>query len=175
MVARDIADMFPKRSVTARHGHPAALENLSSHGKYQDISLTLRRGEVLGLTGLLGSGAKDLIRTLFGLESATAGTIKIDGKPARSANPAQAVDQHLALVPEDRRGNGVALDLSVTENITLSSLKRFTRLGFLDFESERQRADESDPPPRRSRHRAAMRWCARSPAATSRRWRSPNG
>ena len=141
MVARDIADMFPKRSVTLGKDI-LSLDHLSSHGKYQDISLTLRRGEVLGLTGLLGSGAKDLIRTLFGLETATSGQIEIDGKPARSANPAQAVDLHLALVPEDRRGNGVALDLSVTENITLSSLKRFTRLGFLDFESERREADD---------------------------------
>ena len=141
MVARDIADLYPKRDVTPGPDI-LTLDQLSSVGKYQDISLTLRRGEVLGLTGLLGSGAKDLLRTLFGLESATSGQIIIDGKPARSANPAQAVDQHLALVPEDRRGNGVALDLSVTENITLSSLKRFTRLGFLDFNGERREADE---------------------------------
>jgi ribose transport system ATP-binding protein len=141
MVARDIEDMFPKRSVTPGKDI-LTVDHLSSRGKYHDISLTLRRGEVLGITGLLGSGAKDLIRTLFGLETATSGQIKIDGKQAKSVNPSQAVDQHVALVPEDRRGNGVALDLSVTENITLSSLKRFTRLGFLDFKSERHEADD---------------------------------
>lgn len=140
MVARDIAEMFPKRDVVIGKDI-LTIDRLSSPGKYHDISLTLRRGEVLGLTGLLGSGAKDLIRTLFGLETASAGRIEIDGKPVRSVNPAQAVDQHLALVPEDRRGNGVALDLSVTENITLSSLHRFTRLGFLDFKNERHEAD----------------------------------
>ncbi|MBP1858343.1 sugar ABC transporter ATP-binding protein [Rhizobium herbae] len=141
MVARDIADMFPKRSVVLGKDI-LTLDRLSVRGKYQDVSLTLRRGEVLGLTGLLGSGAKELIRTLFGLETATSGQIAIDGRAVRSVNPAQAVDQHLALVPEDRRGNGVALDLSVTENITLSSLKRFTRLGFLYFGGERREADD---------------------------------
>jgi len=141
MVARDIADMFPKRSV-ALGKDILTLDHLSSRGKYQDVSFTLRRGEALGLTGLLGSGAKELIRTLFGLETATSGQIEIDGKPVRSVSPAQSVDRHVALVPEDRRGNGVALDLSVTENITLSSLKRFTRLGFLDFGGERREADD---------------------------------
>ncbi len=141
MVARDIEEMFPKRSI-APGKDILTLNRLSSRGKYHDISVTLRRGEVLGLTGLLGSGAKDLIRTLFGLETATSGTIEIDGKPVRSVNPAQSVDRHLALVPEDRRANGVALDLSVTENITLSSLKRFTQLGFLDFRRERREADD---------------------------------
>ncbi|OBZ94421.1 sugar ABC transporter [Pararhizobium polonicum] len=141
MVARDIADMFPKRSV-ALGKDILTLDRLSARGKYQDVSLTLRRGEVLGLTGLLGSGAKELIRTLFGLETATSGQIEIDGKAVRSVNPAQSVDRHVALVPEDRRGNGVALDLSVSENITLSSLRRFTRLGFLDFGDERREADE---------------------------------
>jgi ribose transport system ATP-binding protein len=140
MIARDIQDMFPKRIVSLGNTI-LTLDRLSSRGKYHDISLTLRRGEVLGLTGLLGSGAKDLIRTLFGLETATSGQIEVDGKPVRAVNPAQSVGEHIALVPEDRRRNGVALDLSVSENITLPSLPKFTRLGFLDFKSERREAD----------------------------------
>ena len=140
MIARDIEDMFPKR-VIAPGADILKVEDLQSAGKYQDISFTLRRGEVLGLTGLLGSGAKDVVRTLFGLDPATSGTIEIDGKPARAVNTVQAADRELALVPEDRRGNGVALDMSVAENLTLSSLRKFTKAGFLDRKSERDEAD----------------------------------
>ncbi|MGO7388856.1 ATP-binding cassette domain-containing protein, partial [Rhizobium ruizarguesonis] len=79
------------------------VEQLSAPGKYSDISFTLRRGEVLGLTGLLGSGAKELVRTLFGLETPASGHIVISGKAARFTNPTQATGLEIALVPEDRR------------------------------------------------------------------------
>ncbi|MGO7397400.1 sugar ABC transporter ATP-binding protein [Rhizobium ruizarguesonis] len=140
MVERDIKEMFPKPRVT-----PGAeilkVEQLSAPGKYSDISFTLRRGEVLGLTGLLGSGAKELVRTLFGLETPASGHIVISGKAARFTNPTQATGLEIALVPEDRRRHGVALDLSVAENISLSSLGRFTRFGFLDRRREQREVD----------------------------------
>ncbi len=140
MIERDIEEMFPKRTVAI--GDPVlSVSRLSSPGKYHDISFTVRRGEVLGVTGLLGSGAKELLRTLFGLEPALSGEILAGGKAVRFKRPSDAVRDHLALVPEDRRGNGVALDLSVTENTTLAGLKRFTRLGFLDPARERAEVD----------------------------------
>jgi ribose transport system ATP-binding protein len=135
MIERDIKDMFPKRAVPFGDDI-LKLEHLTSPGKYADVSFSLRRGEVLGLTGLLGSGAKELIRTLFGLETAASGRIEVAGKIAQSANPSEATDRAIALVPEDRRINGVALDLSVGENISLASLRRFTRFGFLDRSRE---------------------------------------
>jgi ribose transport system ATP-binding protein len=131
MIERDIDEMFPKRAV-ALGDDILKLEQLTSSGRYADVSFTLRRGEVLGLTGLLGSGAKELIRTLFGLETAASGRIEVAGKPARAANPSEATNRAIALVPEDRRINGVALDLSVGENISLASLRRFTTFGFID-------------------------------------------
>jgi ribose transport system ATP-binding protein len=140
MIERDIDEMFPKRAVTLGDDI-LKLKQLTSPGKYTDVSLTLRRGEVLGLTGLLGSGAKELIRTLFGLETAATGQIEVAGKAASSANPSEATDRAIALVPEDRRINGVALDLSVGENISLASLRRFTKFGFLD---RKQEASESE-------------------------------
>ncbi|OEC95989.1 MULTISPECIES: sugar ABC transporter ATP-binding protein [unclassified Rhizobium] len=140
MVERDVKDMFPK-PVVAPGDEILTVERLSAPGKYEDVSFTLRRGEVLGLTGLLGSGAKELVRSLFGLDRPAFGRIEIGGKTVRFANPSHATDNRIALVPEDRRRHGVALDLSVAENISLSSLDRFTRLGFLDREGERREID----------------------------------
>jgi ribose transport system ATP-binding protein len=140
MVARDISDLYPKRKITI--GKPVLkLDTLSLAGKFDNVSLTLGEGEILGLTGLLGSGAKDLIRTLFGLETATNGTVEVKGEVIWSASPAKAAGKRLALVPEDRRKNGVALDLSVSENTTLASLARFTRSGFLDRKAEHKAAE----------------------------------
>ncbi len=140
MIERDIGDMFPKRAVEI--GDPVlTVSQLSLPGKYQDVSFKVGRGEVVGVTGLLGSGAKDLLRTLFGLETPASGEIVSDGQNVHFRRPADAVRGHLALVPEDRRGNGIALDLSVTENTTLASLVRFTRLGFLDRAGEQAEVD----------------------------------
>ncbi|MEK1930169.1 MAG: sugar ABC transporter ATP-binding protein [Pararhizobium sp.] len=140
MIERDIGDMFPKRKVAI--GDPVlSVSGLSSPGKYQGISFNVGQGEVVGVTGLLGSGAKELLRTLFGLEAPQSGEIVAGGKPVRFKRPSDAVRDHLALVPEDRRRNGIALDLSVTENTTLASLRRFTRLGFLDLDGERAEVD----------------------------------
>lgn len=139
MVNRDIGELYPKPQVSL--GEPLLqLDRLALADRYADVSLTLHNGEVLGLTGLLGSGAKELVRTLFGLESATAGTVKIHGETVLCPNPAAATAKRLALVPEDRRRDGVALDLSVTENITLASLDRFSRAGLLDRAAEKRQA-----------------------------------
>jgi ribose transport system ATP-binding protein len=140
MIERDIEDMFPKRNV-AFGDDILTVNGLTSTGKYSDISLTLRRGEVLGITGLLGSGAKELIRTLFGLETSTSGRIDVAGDTVRSVSPLKATGRGIALVPEDRRRHGVALDLSVGENITLSALSSFTRFGFVNRQRERRHAD----------------------------------
>jgi ribose transport system ATP-binding protein len=141
MIERDIAEMFPKRQIEPGE-ELLKVENLTAPNRFSDISFTLRRGEILGITGLLGSGAKDLIRTLFGLEQAQSGSITIKGNADIARNPETAVNRQIALVPEDRRGNGVALDLSVTENITLSSLGRYTNLGFLNRKLERRASDD---------------------------------
>ncbi|MFJ6323018.1 MULTISPECIES: sugar ABC transporter ATP-binding protein [unclassified Rhizobium] len=141
MVERDLGEMFPKRQLDLG-AEILKVRNLSAANRFHDVSFTLRHGEILGITGLLGSGAKDLVRTLFGLQAATGGEIEIDTKAVRPRSPGEAVDHELALVPEDRRGHGVGLDLSVRENITLSSLARYTRFGFLDRKREASDTDE---------------------------------
>ncbi|HBF28211.1 sugar ABC transporter ATP-binding protein [Rhizobium sp.] len=130
MVERDIAEMFPK-AVVEKGERLLDIRNLTAAGRYHDVSLSLHRGEVLGITGLLGSGAKEFVQTLFGLETATSGDLRARNGPVSFSTPRQAVSRQLALVPEDRRGNGVALDLTVLENTTLASLDRFSKAGFV--------------------------------------------
>jgi ribose transport system ATP-binding protein len=141
MIARDVGEMFPKRSVAL--GEPCLeVERLGLSGAFNDVSFTVRRGEIVGLTGLLGSGAKQMLHCLFGLERADEGAIRVDGKPTSLSSPVGAVATGLAMVPEDRRAHGVALGLSVRENITLASLHRYSQNGFVDRAREHAKVDE---------------------------------
>ncbi|WP_253958483.1 sugar ABC transporter ATP-binding protein [Rhizobium sp. WYJ-E13] len=140
MINRDVGDMFPKRSGAI--GEPVLkVSNLSLSGHFENISLQVNAGEVVGITGLLGSGVKELIHCLFGLDKTDGGDIAIEGRPARFATPVSAVSQDVALVPEDRRAHGVALGLSVRENISLASLKRYSRNGFVSRSLENEAVD----------------------------------
>ncbi|MEM5421970.1 sugar ABC transporter ATP-binding protein [Paraburkholderia ferrariae] len=128
---------------TARAPRTASAPLLSVHElhadkRFEQISFELGRGEIVGVTGLLGSGGKQLVRSLFGLEREVRGAITLDGKPVRLRRPADAVRAGIAFVPEDRRAHGVAQSLSVRENLTLSSLARFSRFGLLARRDERQ-------------------------------------
>ncbi|WP_159712776.1 sugar ABC transporter ATP-binding protein [Geminicoccus flavidas] len=137
MVARDLGELFPKRQVAP--GAPAlAVRSLARRPHLQEVSFTLRRGEILGVTGLLGSGVKELVRLLFGLDRPDAGQIEISGQVSALGSPAAAVARGMALVPEDRRGQGVALDASVRDNTTLASLRRFVRGGLVRRSDEDQ-------------------------------------
>ncbi len=137
MIDRDIGDMFPKRADTA--GAPVLeLRSLGREGAFADISLTLRKGEILGLTGLVGSGAKDLLNCLFGLDVADQGTVLLHGREVVLRSPGDAVRHGIGLVPEDRRRQGVALDASVAENTTLASLKNLVRRLLIDRRLQRE-------------------------------------
>lgn len=136
MIDRDVGDMYPSR----RHaiGKPVLeVSDLTLAGAFEDINLTIKAGEIVGLTGLLGSGAKELLHCLFGLKRPDFGEIRIDGAVKNFRSPVNAVDADLAMIPEDRRAHGVAIGLSVAENISLASLKRYSRRGFVDVGAER--------------------------------------
>jgi ribose transport system ATP-binding protein len=136
MIARDVGEMFPPRECEI--GAPMLeVANLTREGSFSGISLNVRRGEIVGLTGLLGSGAKDIVQCLFGLKQPDSGTISVEGKPVTLASPMQAVGHGIAMLPEDRRAHGVALGLSVRENVSLASLGRYSQFGFMRRGSER--------------------------------------
>jgi ribose transport system ATP-binding protein len=136
MIARDVGDMFPSRNLTIGE-RVLDVSNLGREGSFDDISLTVRKGEIVGLTGLLGSGAKEIVQCLFGLKQADSGTITVDGQKVSIRSPMQAVKHGIAMLPEDRRAHGVALGLSVRENVSLASLGRYSRIGFVQRGDER--------------------------------------
>jgi len=107
------------------------VKNLSSGPKLQDVSLQVRRGEILGLAGLMGSGRTELVNTLFGILKPTSGTITINGKAIDISSPKRAIENRIALIPEDRRAQGLVLDHPVTENLTLPLLDGLKSNGLL--------------------------------------------
>jgi ribose transport system ATP-binding protein len=105
---------------------------LSAGDRLRDVDLYLRRGEVLGLAGLMGSGRTELARALFGIDHVDSGEVLLNGKEQPLDSPGSAIDAGIALIPEDRRVQGLVLDHSVRENVVLPLLERISRAGFVD-------------------------------------------
>lgn len=101
-------------------------EHLTLKGKFEDVSFQLHKGEILGITGLLGSGRTELALSLFGLEHPKEGTITLNGQQVKISSPIQAQKLKIGYVPEDRLTEGLCLQQSISDNITLSSLKRLS-------------------------------------------------
>jgi ribose transport system ATP-binding protein len=116
------------------------LRHLGRNEEFHDISLTLHRGEILVLTGLVGAGRTELMETVFGVRIADTGAIRVGGRPVTLSSPRDAIRSGIALIPEDRRGKGLALVMPVFENITLASLAHFVRGGMLSLRRELQHA-----------------------------------
>lgn len=110
--------------------------------RYPDrpVDLTLRKGEILGLSGLIGAGRTELAETIFGLTPARGGQIALDGAPVSLNTPRQAIALGLFLVPEDRKRHGLILDFPITQNISLPSLRRLSRRGIVNRKAEAQLA-----------------------------------
>ncbi|HEX6562752.1 MAG TPA: sugar ABC transporter ATP-binding protein [Chthoniobacterales bacterium] len=109
-------------------------------GVVRNVSFSLRRGEVLGLAGLMGSGCSELMEGLFGLRKITSGTVTLDGEPLQANHPRAAIRAGIGFVPEDRKTNGLFSDLAVTKNLTIGALPRWLKSvpAFLDPVRERQ-------------------------------------
>ena len=131
MVGRAIDRLYPAKQGT--DGDVILeLSGVSHRGVVHDISFRLRRGEILGLAGLVGSGRTETALTIFGITPATQGQILIDGKPVSITSPEGARDLGIAYVPEDRASQGLIRAQSIEENIALANLKRLTRGIFVD-------------------------------------------
>lgn len=139
MVGRDLSDLFPKQDVAPGE---VALEviNLTVAGHFSDVTFTLRKGEIVGMAGLIGAGRTDVARTLFGILPPTSGTIRIEGKPVKISTPERAMALGIGFVPEDRKQHGLVLEFPISENITLPQLPRFAKWGWLNTTSERATA-----------------------------------
>jgi ABC-type sugar transport system ATPase subunit len=140
MVGRNLDDVFPKAVVPIGNVVFRA-EALTSAGKFFNISVEVRSGEVVGLAGLVGAGRTEFARAIFGLDPFDSGTCQINSTTVTSRSPAQAIRNGIAYVPEDRRLLGIVSPLSIRENITLSNLKRLSIFGVLNRQKERQEAN----------------------------------
>lgn len=140
MTDRDTSEMYPRRDVEI--GEPVlSVRDLALAGHYEGVSFDLHAGEIVGLTGLLGSGDKEVMKTLFGQVAPDAGQIVFKGEAQNFRSPVDAVRNGIAKIPEDRRAHGVAIGLSVGENISLASLGRVSRRGFVDRSTEAREID----------------------------------
>jgi rhamnose transport system ATP-binding protein len=141
MVGRELTDLFPKED--AEIGAPVLeVRGLAREGVFRDVSFSLRRGEILGLAGLVGAGRSEVARAIFGIDPLDGGEILRDGRPAKIRTPHQAMKAGLAFVPEDRQHQGLVLEMAIADNATLPLVRRLTRFGLVDRKRERRLADD---------------------------------
>ena len=139
MVGRDLKDKFPKLAVEPGE-EVLRVEELRRKGVLHGVSFHLRRGEILGVAGLVGSRRTEMARAVFGVDKIDSGQVLVRGRRVEIKSPSQAIRARLALVPEDRKRQGILPTISVKHNITLSMIQRFARFGFLDLGSEEKAA-----------------------------------
>jgi len=134
MIGRDLKDVYPKRTVE-QGDVLLEVANLSQSKLLRDISFQLHAGEIVGFAGIVGSGRTELARAIFGADPSS-GEMRIAGKLYKPHSPAAAIRNGVALVTEDRKAQGLFLQLSVRINTTISGLRRLTRLGVINFGKE---------------------------------------
>ena len=142
MVGRELSAIFPKREVE-RGDIALELRGIGKRASgLRNIDLSVHRGEIVGLAGLVGAGRTELARIIFGLDHADSGEVRVHGNAVRILTPAQAISYGIAYLPEDRRRQGVILEMPVSANVTLASLRNLKRFGSFDFQQEKQIARE---------------------------------
>ncbi|WP_308169836.1 sugar ABC transporter ATP-binding protein [Acrocarpospora catenulata] len=130
MVGRSVTDLFPKEAAPVGDVR-LRVEGLTSSGKFHDINFVVRSGEIVCLAGLVGSGRTEIVRAVFGVDGYDRGTVTVDGHTLPMKNPAAAIAAGIALVPEDRRKQGLVMDFSVRSNMSLAVRDRLSVLGIL--------------------------------------------
>ena len=140
MVGREVETLYP-----ARQGEPGKpileVSKLTRAGVFEDVTFTVRAGEIVGLYGLLGAGQTEVVNALFGANPAQSGQIKIQGKPVTIRSPRDGKRHGIGLVPEDRKREGVVLSMSVADNLTLGNWSAVSQGGVFQQAREKERAD----------------------------------
>lgn len=121
MVGRSIDDFYPERTTIPGEA-VLEVENLLPQGKFEPISFTLRKGEILGVAGLMGAGRTEIMRAIFGVDKSHGGTIRLNGQTVALHKPEDAIEAGIAFITEDRKSEGLILDFSIASNITLPNL-----------------------------------------------------
>ncbi len=136
MVGRDLGDVFQSLKRNKKQGEVVLEMNRVTTDRIKEVSLQVHAGEILGLSGLAGAGRTETARAVFGADPMVSGEMFLDGQAYRPKSPRDAMDHGIALCPEDRKLEGLALIRSVKENIDVSILNRLTRAGFVDEKKE---------------------------------------
>jgi ribose transport system ATP-binding protein len=142
MIGREYSHVFPTKPQRAERPAPVLkVDRLSWSDRLHDISLTVGKGEIVGLGGLDGQGQRELLLALFGVLSGTSGSIEIGGRPVRITSPrrAKSADLGLALIPEDRKTEGLMLPMSVRDNVSMAAITKLTRGFVVDRAAESAR------------------------------------
>jgi ribose transport system ATP-binding protein len=135
MVGRELTDRFPARD--PKPGETMLeVRNLTKKGLFEKVSFRVRAGEIVGVSGLMGAGRTEIMRTIFGLDGRYEGEILVNGKQVTIKTPDQAVKLGLGFITEDRKDEGLVLDFSLKDNIALPSLYSFTKKGLINDKSE---------------------------------------
>ncbi|RKS09049.1 monosaccharide ABC transporter ATP-binding protein (CUT2 family) [Nocardiopsis sp. Huas11] len=141
MVGRDVASLYPKED--AEFGDTVLeVEGLTREGVFADVSFSVRSGEIVALAGLVGAGRSEVVRAVFGVDRYDAGTVRVGGKALPAGRPRAAMAAGMALVPEDRRQQGLVMESSIERNATATRRRLLSRFGLLRARSERESAQE---------------------------------
>ncbi|MEW2507794.1 sugar ABC transporter ATP-binding protein [Amycolatopsis sp. CA-161197] len=139
MVGRDLDALFPKQDV-----EPGAVvlevDGLTREGVFRDVSFSVRAGEIVAFAGLVGAGRSEVVQAVFGVDERDAGVVRLNGKKLKPHSPRAAMAAGMALVPEDRRQQGLVMDLSIERNVTLPRARALSKLGLLLGPGERREA-----------------------------------
>ena len=144
MTGRTIEYVFPDRpaEAPARLDEPLLrVEGLTLAGEFVDVSLTVHGGEIVGITGLVGSGRSEVLETIYGARRATSGRVEVAGRPLRRGSVGAAVRAGIGMAPEERKTQALLLAEPIYRNVTLAGFARFARLGFTDAGRERDAAE----------------------------------
>ncbi|MFD7322965.1 sugar ABC transporter ATP-binding protein [Streptomyces sp. NPDC059875] len=141
MTGRNVEYVFPPRPAELPAAAPVLqVQGLAREGEFEAVDLELRPGEIVGLAGLVGSGRSEILETIYGARKATAGRVVVDGRALRPGSVRDAVRAGLGLAPEERKAQGLLMLESVTRNVSVSTLARFSRAGWIDRDAEREAA-----------------------------------
>lgn len=142
MIGREIGERYPSRNVKIGK-EVLKVKGLTRKGTFHDVNFSVRAGEVLGVSGLMGAGRTEIMQAIFGNLSYEGGTIEIDGKEVKISNPCQAMEHGIGFITEDRKTEGLMLDKSIRENISLCNLRRISKSSVISREAEKNMVTEA--------------------------------
>jgi ribose transport system ATP-binding protein len=141
MVGRQLGERFPERN-TKIGQERFKVENLTSNGSFENISFSVHQGEIVGVAGLMGAGRSEIMQAIFGYRSLDGGKMFIDGKEVTIKSPYEAITAGIAFVTEDRKSQGLILDLSVRENLSITTLDKISKKSVVSAKTEISLVDE---------------------------------